>query len=169
MVFSTAVYKFIMLGDRGVCAGSPALFPVPSTLRPCLNPRIIKGLNLFAFRRVRSAGASGDFLIKTKIKVTWRTWMKYLRSIPYLLFFKLLIYTWLSYCLPTELDNINFFEGKKVEDVGGWPEAKLTGLPLPVDARVLTNTIVKGRPQTSYSVRKGRASPCVSSTLFMEN
>ena len=34
MVFSTAVYKFIMLGDRGVCAGSPALFPVPSTLRP---------------------------------------------------------------------------------------------------------------------------------------
>ena len=34
MVFSTAVYRFIMLGDRGVCAGSPALFPVPSTLRP---------------------------------------------------------------------------------------------------------------------------------------
>ena len=53
--------------------------------------------------------------------------------------------------MPTELDNINFFEGKKVEDVGGWPEAKLTGLPLPVDGRVLTNTFVKGRPQTSYS------------------
>ena len=32
--FSTAVYKFIMLGDRGVCAGSPALLLVPSTLRP---------------------------------------------------------------------------------------------------------------------------------------
>ena len=38
MVFSTAVYRFIMLGDRGVCAGSPALFPVPSTLRPCYLP-----------------------------------------------------------------------------------------------------------------------------------
>ena len=55
--------------------------------------------------------------------------------------------------MPTALDNINFFEGKKVEDVEGWSEAKLTGLPLPVDARVLTNTIVKDRPQTSYSVK----------------
>ena len=38
MVFSTAVYRFIMLGDRGVCAGSPALLLVPSTLRPWLAP-----------------------------------------------------------------------------------------------------------------------------------
>ena len=54
MVFSTAVYRFIMLGDRGVCAGSPALLLVPSTLRPWAAP-----VPLFPVPDFQSSGIPG--------------------------------------------------------------------------------------------------------------